>query len=223
MASPRPLPTAVALLLLMVLAVPALRAAGEPAIPPATGYVTDTAGILGEWRAKTEKLCREIEGQTGAEVSVLTVTTTAPLETQQYAQQVFDRWKIGKKGKDNGVLILVASADRKLWIATGYGVEGVLPDGKVGEIRDRVLRPLFRQGRYGEGIYMGVAAIGSVLSGGKIAAPKDTARPHRAYERKFLNFLFLALLPLLFIWSILRWASIGGSRRGGGGYYGGYG
>jgi uncharacterized protein len=205
----------------MVLAVPALRAAEEPAIPPATGYVTDTAGILGEWTAKTETLCREIEGQTGVEVAVLTVKTTVPLETQQFAQQVFDRWKIGKKGKDNGVLILVAAADRKLWIATGYGVEGVLPDGKVGEIRDRVLRPLFRQGRYGEGIYMGVATIGSILSGGKIAAPKDGARARR--ERNNLGLLFLALLPLLFIWSILRWTSIAGTRRGGGGYYGGYG
>ncbi|MGE5753811.1 MAG: TPM domain-containing protein [Deltaproteobacteria bacterium] len=223
MASPRALPTAAALLLLMVLAVPALRAAEEPAFPPATGYVTDTAGILGEWTAKTETLCKEIEGQTGAEVAVLTVKTTAPLETQQYAQQVFDRWKIGKKGKDNGVLILVAVADRKLWIATGYGVEGVLPDGKVGEIRDRVLRPLFRQGRYGEGIYMGVASIGSVLSGGRIAGPKDTARTGRAYERKLLGFLFLALLPLVFLWAFLRRASgITGVRRGGG-YYGGYG
>src|SRR5512146_2349895 len=170
MASPRALPTAAALLLLMVLAIPALRAAEEPAIPPATGYVTDTAGILGEWTAKTETICKEIEGQTGAEVAVLTVKTTAPLETQQYAQQVFDRWKIGKKGKDNGVLILVAVRDRKLWIATGYGVEGVLPGGKVG-------------------------------------APKDPARTRRAFERKIMSFLFLALLPLVFLWAILRRAS----------------
>ena len=129
MASLKALPAAVALLLLMVLAAPVSRAAEEPSIPAATGHVTDTAGVLGEWTAKTEKLCREIEGQTGAEVAVLTVKTTAPLQAQQYAQQVFDRWKIGKKGKDNGVLILVAIRDRKLWIATGYGVEGVLPDG----------------------------------------------------------------------------------------------
>jgi uncharacterized protein len=224
MATSKALPAAIALFLLMILAAPALRAAEEAGIPPATGYITDAAGILGEWTAKSEKLCREIEGQTGAEVAVLTVKTTAPLQAQQYAQQVFDRWKIGKKGKDNGVLILVAVRDRKLWIATGYGVEGVLPDGKVGEIRDQVLRPLFRQGRYGEGIYMGVATIGSVLSGGKIVAPKDPARTRRALERKIMSFLFLALLPLVFLWAILRRASgVTGARRGVGGYYGGYG
>ncbi|HEY7585894.1 MAG TPA: TPM domain-containing protein, partial [Candidatus Deferrimicrobiaceae bacterium] len=107
--------------LLVLLAASAICVAQEPAIPKPAGYVSDTAGIMGEWAARTEKLCGDIERQTAAEVAVLTVKTTAPLDAQQYAQQVFDRWKIGKKGKDNGVLILVAADDRKMWIATGYG------------------------------------------------------------------------------------------------------
>ena len=217
MASLKTLSTWLAVLLL--LAAPAICAAQEPAIPKPAGYVSDTAGIMGEWAAKTEKMCGEIERQTTAEVAVLTVKTTAPLEAQPYAQQVFDRWKIGKKGKDNGILILVAADDRKMWIATGYGVEGVLPDGKVGEIRDRIMRPLFRQGRYGEGIYMGVKAVGSVLTGGKMETPKGVARKNSGIPLPILLLLLLVAVPFLILRSILA-GPFGAYRRGGrGGWY----
>jgi uncharacterized protein len=85
----------------------AARAAG-PVIPAPTGYVNDRAGAMGGWAEKTEALCRDIERATGAQVAVLTVRTTEGMAPQQYAQLVFDRWKIGKRGKDDGVLILVA-------------------------------------------------------------------------------------------------------------------
>jgi uncharacterized protein len=206
---------------LLLSAGPVPCAAEEPTVPKPAGYVSDTAGIMGEWGAKTETLCREIERRTTSEVAVLTVKTTVPLDAQQYAQQVFDRWKIGKKGKDNGVLILVAVDDRKVWIATGYGIEGVLPDGKAGEIRDRVLRPLFRQSRYGEGIYMGVKAVGSVLEGGAVGAPAKTARKRTGIPLPYLLLLLVAV-PFLILRSILS-GPFGAYRRGGGGYYGGFG
>jgi uncharacterized protein len=193
--------------------------AAEPAIPAPAGYVTDAGGVMGEWAAKTDKLCREIEKQTSSEVAVLTVKTTVPLDTQQYAQQVFDRWKIGKKGKDNGVLVLLAVDDRKMWIATGYGVEGVLPDGKVGEIRDRMMLPLFRQKRYGEGVYVGVASIGNIISGGKMAAP-GAAR--RAKSLPFpAGFIVFVLLAAVFVIRSLFAGPFGTTRRHGGMYYGG--
>jgi uncharacterized protein len=205
-------------LAILFLAAASVCAAAEPAIPSATGYITDTAGVLGEWAARTDALCRDIERQTTSEVAVLTVATTAPLDAQQYAQQVFDRWKIGKKGKDNGVLVLLAVDDRKMWIATGYGVEAVLPDGKAGEIRDRLMLPLFRQKRYGEGIYVGVASIGNILSGGKIAAPKG-ARKRTGLPLPVQALLLLAGLAFIFVRSIL--AGPFGAHRRGGGYYGG--
>ena len=213
------LPLAI-LLAILLLAAASFCAAAEPAIPNPTGYVTDAAGVLGEWAVKTDALCRDIERQTGSEVAVLTVKTTAPLEAQQYAQTVFDRWKVGKKGKDDGVLVLLATGDRKMWIATGYGVEGVLPDGKVGEIRDRLMLPLFRQNRYGEGIYVGVASVGNILSGGKIAAPKG-ARKRTNFPLPFQALLLLAGVAFIVVRAIL--AGPFGARRGGwgGGYYGG--
>lgn len=219
MASLKSFPSSVAILLLLATA--AVCAAEEPTIPKPAGYVSDTASIMGEWAGKTEALCRKIEEQTTAEVAVLTVRSTAPLDAQQFAQQVFDRWKIGKKGKDNGVLIVVAVDDRKMWIATGYGVEGVLPDGRVGEIRDRILRPLFRQSRYGEGIYMGVAAVGKVLAGETMETPMSGSRKGRGIPLPILLLALIVAVPFLILRSVLA-GPFGTYRRGGRGmWYGG--
>jgi uncharacterized protein len=210
------------LAVLLPLAAPAAFSAEEPVLPKPAGYVSDSAGVMGEWAVKTETLCREIERRTTSEIAVLTVKTTVPLDAQQYAQQVFDRWKIGKKGKDNGVLILVAVDDRKMWIATGYGVEGVLPDGKVGEIRDKVLLPLFRQSRYGEGIFLGAKAVGSVLAGGQVDAPKGEKK-RKGFSLSLDLILFLLFGAFILIRGIF--SDFFGTRRrhGGGGYLGGFG
>lgn len=196
--------------------------AADPAITAPTGYVNDTAAVMGSWAEKTEALCREIERDTGAEVAVLTVKTTGGTHPQQYAQQVADRWKVGKKGKDNGVLILVAVDDRKLWIATGYGVEGVLPDGKVGEIRDRHMTPAFRQGSYGYGIYLGVRAVGDVLRGGPAAPlasppPQEVPRPQSWLERNLFPLSILVGLVLFIVLTLYSFLSFFfGLFRGGG-------
>jgi uncharacterized protein len=199
----------------------AARAAG-PVIPAPTGYVNDRAGAMGGWAEKTEALCRDIERATGAQVAVLTVRTTEGMAPQQYAQLVFDRWKIGKRGKDDGVLILVAVDDRKLWIATGYGVEGVLPDGKAGEIRDRYMVPAVRQGKLGEGIHDGVSAIGAVLGGGK-PPPARGATERGGFPVPFWPVFLLALVVVVLLFRALA-GGVAGPRRYGGHYYtGGFG
>lgn len=204
--------TAVLHLALILLLLPAgLPAASEPPIPAYRGYVTDTAGVLGNWAGQTEELCRDIERKTTAEVAVLTVRSTAPLPAQAYAQNVFDRWKIGKKGKDNGVLVLVAVDDRKMWIATGYGVEAVLPDGKAGEIRDRIILPLFREKKYGEGVYRGVEGIGTVLGGGGGTPPG----PPSVSDDGSVVIALLILFLLLVFSLVLRNTKNGSSGWGG--------
>src|SRR4030067_937626 len=201
-------------LALILLLLPAgLPAASEPPIPAYQGYAPGPAGVLGTGAGQTEELCRDIERKTTAEVAVLTVRSTAPLPAQEYAQKVFCRWKIGKKGKDNGVLVLVAVDDRKMWIATGYGVEGVLPVGKAGEIRDRIFLPLFREEKYGEGVYRGVKEIGTVLGGGEGTPPGP---PSVSGESLFA--IALTILFLLFVFSlVLRITKIGSSLWGGSG------
>ena len=132
-------------LLLAVLVVPVT--AGTASIPAPSGPVVDLAGVLDEGsKRRLTEIVRAVREQTTAELAVLTVATTAPLNIGEYSIAVFDRWKIGKRGTDNGLLFLVAIRDRRFHITTGYGLEGVLPDGKLGEIRDRFVLPSFRNG-----------------------------------------------------------------------------
>jgi uncharacterized protein len=157
-------------LLLAVLVVPVT--AGTASIPAPSGPVVDLAGVLDEGsKRRLAEIIRAVREQTTAELAVLTVATTAPLNIGEYSIAVFDRWKIGKRGTDNGLLFLVAIRDRRFHITTGYGLEGVLPDGKLGEIRDRFILPSFRNGRYGEGILRGTEAVALVILGKPLPAP----------------------------------------------------
>ncbi len=94
----------------------------------------------------------------------MTVETTQPLTAFDYAIKIAEAWKPGAKDKDNGVVFLVATKDRKLFIATGYGVEGVLPDGKAGEIRDEVIVPYFKKGDYAGGILAGTQVMAGLIA-----------------------------------------------------------
>jgi uncharacterized protein len=160
-----------------------LALAAAPQLPSPAGPVTDLAGILdGGTKARLLQVIREVRERTTAEIAVLTVGSTAPETIQDYSVNIWDRWKIGKRGQDNGLLFLVAVQDRRLWITTGYGLEGILPDGKIGEIRDRTIVPYFRAGRYAEGILRGTEALAGVILGeGGVGAEgrQPTARPHR--------------------------------------------
>lgn len=134
-------------------------------IPAFQGYVSDYAQILSPpMREKLTALLQELEQKTTAQIAVLTVKTTQPLDDFQYAVKVFDSWQIGQKGKDNGALFFVATEDRRVRIVTGYGLEGILPDGKAGAILDEFVLPEFREGRFDEGIYKGVWAVALVIA-----------------------------------------------------------
>lgn len=149
-------------LILLVLAYPASGAA--PELPSPAGPVTDLAGILDAGtQQQLLRLVREVQERTTAEIAILTVPSTEPLTLEEYAVAIFDRWKIGMRGQDNGLLFLVSVRDRRMRITTGYGLEGILPDGRVGEIRDRDIIPYFRAGRYTEGILRGTEALASQI------------------------------------------------------------
>jgi uncharacterized protein len=219
-------------------------AAAAAEIPSPTSAVTDVAGVLGQdARQRLVRILGEVRERTGVEIAVLVVSSTLPEAIEDYSIAVFDRWKIGQRGKDNGLLFLVAVQDRRMRITTGYGLEGILPDGKVGEIRDRAILPLFRAGRYPEGIVRGTEALAAEIlaqAGGAsgMAAP---ARPKQGVSRagSRRTGVLLAAFVLLVLFSVAvsaadRRASLGGrgvSRRRsgwlpwgiGGGVGGGYG
>jgi len=139
----------------MLVAVLATAAAAQrdPTIPRPLGFVSDYAGRLRpDTVRELDGVIRELQQTTGAEIAVVVVDSTAPLTAFDYAMKVAEAWKPGAAGKDNGVVFLVAAQDRQIFILTGYGVEGVLPDGRVGEIRDRLVVPAFRRGDMDAGI-----------------------------------------------------------------------
>lgn len=132
--------------------------------PVHQGYVNDFAGVI-EPQLKLEltELTKDLEAKTGAELAVVTVKTLKGKDIKTYSNELFQQWKIGKSKEDNGVLLLMALQEKKVRIEVGYGLEGILPDGKCGRILDQRVLPFFRQADYGQGLYQGAQAIASEI------------------------------------------------------------
>lgn len=128
--------------------------------PTSYKYINDYVGIVSEdYFKKIISLGKELEEKTGAQVTVVVLKTIGDATIEEYAVELFRKWGIGQKGKDNGVLLLVAVDDRIMRIEVGYGLEGAIPDGKAGRIRDEYIIPYFKEGNYSKGIYYGYLAI----------------------------------------------------------------
>lgn len=124
------------------------------------GWVVDTAGVLSaEQKNRLNRLIDQLERDTGAEVAVVILRRTQGATPKEYATELFNRWGVGKRDADNGVLLLVALGDRRVEIETGYGMEAILPDAVAGEILDTVVVPRFRAGDIAGGVIAGVEAI----------------------------------------------------------------
>jgi uncharacterized protein len=135
-------------------------------VPYLTGRVVDEANIIRpETRARLTAVLRGHEDSTGNQIVVLTVPTIQPDSIEDYAVKVFESWKLGQKGKDNGVLVVIVPQDRKMRIEVGYGLEPTLTDGRCGQIIRSVMTPRFKEGDYDRGIEEGVAAIVGRLEG----------------------------------------------------------
>lgn len=150
----------------VLLTLVAVRAAAAPApLPTPLGLVSDFAGVLdAATEARLTNRIRELKQKTGSEIAVVTVRTTQPDPVAERAVRLAEAWKPGDPAKDNGVLFLVAVDDRELFIATGYGIEGALPDGLVGEIRDRTIVPRFRAGDLPGGIEAAVDRMAAIIA-----------------------------------------------------------
>ncbi|MDO8515797.1 MAG: TPM domain-containing protein [bacterium] len=126
-----------------------------------TGYVNDFANLLSaEGRARLETALREYEQKTSIEIAVVTVASLNGDVIENFTQELWEKWGgIGKKGKDNGVMFVIAPNERKMRIQTGYGVEGDLTDAQCNRIIQLEIAPLFKAGKMEEGIITGVAGI----------------------------------------------------------------
>jgi uncharacterized membrane protein YgcG len=149
------------LVLLVLLGLPA---GAQELFPAPQGRVNDFAQVLDpSTKAQLNALVAEVEQRTTAEIAVVVVHTTAPLTPKEYVTALFNRWGVGKRVTDNGVMVLLAIHDRRVEIETGYGVEGILPDGKAGEIIRTAMLPSFAHDRWGEGLVAGTQRVAQTL------------------------------------------------------------
>jgi uncharacterized protein len=201
-------------------------------LPRYRGWVNDFAGVISSYyEEKMSVLAAEVKRKTGAETAVVTVEDMGGLEIEEYAVKLFETWGIGEQGKDNGILLLLAMAERKVRIEVGYGLEGILPDGRVGDILDTSVLPDFRNNDFGRGLYMGLVEVTRVIAddaGVEIAYTRRVERPSRSSERRsgggLFFIIFLIFLMIVTRGRILPWLFLGmmmGGGRGGGGFSGG--
>ena len=149
--------------LVCLIAAPCLWAA-MPESPQ--GWVSDFAGILSEdTKAQISGLIDEVKRSTGAEIAVVTVSSLEGMTVEEYAVRLFEKWGIGTKEEDNGVLFLIAPNERKTRIEVGYGLEPVITDGRAGEIIRETILPFFRAGDYDQGILQGTRQIAALITG----------------------------------------------------------
>jgi uncharacterized protein len=141
-----------------------LPAGAQAPWPAPQGRVSDFAQVLDpSTTARLNALAAEVEERTTAEIAVVVVPTTAPMTPKEYVTALFNHWGVGKRGRDNGVMVLLAIHDRRVEIETGYAVEGILPDGHAGEIIRTTMVPAFTYDRWGEGLVAGTQHVAQVL------------------------------------------------------------
>jgi uncharacterized protein len=170
----------------------------EVAVPPLVSRVTDLAGTLSaDERAQLEQKLAAFEARKGSQIAVLIVPTTHPETIEQYAIRVAETWKLGRKGIDDGVLLLIAKQDRTVRIEVGYGLEGVLPDAVAKRIVEETIIPLLRQGKFAAAIGAGIDRVTSVIEGEPLPAPqprRGTAPTGMDIVLDNIIFVFIALI-----------------------------
>lgn len=219
------------LLLLFVRAnyICALEVPGHP-----KGRVSDYTDTLSpnEISALNKKLA-DFEEQTTNQIAVLIIPSLEGDNLEDYSIRLADKWKIGQKGKDNGVILLIVKNDRKIRIEVGYGLEAVLPDGLAGSIIRDEIAPLFRKAQFFAGINRGVDAIMKATSSAVDATTPKRRESRTNYQALlfWLFIIFLSWIPFIRRYRRWRWERSRGithlgfraysSSVGGGGFSGG--
>lgn len=230
----------IAAVIIFLLVVSVALSAGIPDRPER--YVVDLAGIVDDaTENRLNGYLQELEQKTTAQMVVLTILSLEGESIEDFSITIaHDKWKLGQKGKDNGVLFLISMKDRKYRIEVGYGLEGVLPDSLVGSIGRDLLVPYFRKGDYSNGIFATTLAMANKVAadaGVKIEGmplinyrtlPTGKGEPGSPLSM-IIGIVLLIIMGILFIKNprafllFLLFSSMGGRRGswGGGGGFGG--
>ncbi|MCP4664796.1 MAG: TPM domain-containing protein [Deltaproteobacteria bacterium] len=212
-------------------------AQAERPFPKPKGLVNDFAHVIpAAQEQKIAAVMVELFQKTQVPVVVVTMPDIGGAEYNDYANRLYGAWGIGKKGEDKGVLIFVTIKERKMRIETGYGVEGILPDGLVGEIRDRYMIPFLKQDKFGEGILNGSLAVAQVIAKGSGVTltgqmPIKKVKKRRSGLSSIVPLIFIIVIFLVVsrrrggAWLLLPLllGGMGGRGYGSGGGFGGFG
>ncbi len=170
-------------------------------VPPLTARVVDLTGLLsGGAVNRIESELAALEARKGSQIAVLIVPTTSPEDIEQYGIRVADQWKLGRKGVDDGAILLIAKNDRRVRIEVGYGLEGALPDAVANRIVDETIAPHFKLGDYDGGVEAGVGQMIAVVNGEPLPEPDRKWERHHGMQ----NVLPLALIVVVVASGLLR-------------------
>jgi uncharacterized protein len=169
--------------------------ANEVALPALTERVTDLTGTLSaEDRAALTASLASLEKDKGAQIVIVLLPTTQPESIEQFGIRLAETWKIGRKGVDDGVIVIVAKDDRRMRIEVGYGLEGAIPDAIAKRIVAEQMAPRFRTGDFAGGLRATVDALDKVIRGEALPAPaKASTPPSGADPGDSLTFLLIVL------------------------------
>ena len=168
--------------------------ANEVVLPPLTERVTDLTGTLSTAdRASLTASLAALEKEKGAQITIVMLPTTQPETIEQFGIRLAEAWKIGRKGVDDGVIVIVAKNDRKMRIEVGYGLEGAIPDAIAKRIVAEQMAPRFREGDFAGGLRATVATLDKVIRGEALPAPVAPAAQSGTDPGDALMFLLIVL------------------------------
>ncbi|RWX52099.1 uncharacterized protein VU01_10404 [Candidatus Electrothrix marina] len=194
----------ISLLALFLMTLPVLPVSART-IPAFKGYVNDYADMIsGPVEAKLEQILKSFEHTDSTQVAVLTVDSLEGDPLEDFSIRVAEKWGIGQKGKDNGVLLLVAKKERRARLEVGYGLEGVLTDLLAGRIIDDVITPRFKSGQFDQGFESGVAAVIQATRGEFKPAQRSSRRGGRSESSPLFSYLLFGGFFISFLGQFSR-------------------
>lgn len=187
----------------------------DVAVPNLSARVTDLTNTLSAAQKQVlERELAEFERRKGVQIAVLLVPTTAPETIEQYSIRVVDQWRLGRKGVDDGLLLIVAKQDRTLRIEVGYGLEGVVPDALANRVIDEVIVPYFRAGDFAAGIQAGLGRLMGLIEGEPLPPPQQRQSADQPRENLF-PFLLFAFFIISGLFSRMLGRFLGATVTGG--------
>ncbi|MEA3304929.1 MAG: TPM domain-containing protein [Patescibacteria group bacterium] len=193
--------------------------------PEYDGYVTDISGVLSDTEELSlESTIQEIEKVTQSEIAVLLLPTIENEDIALYAINIGEKWGVGKSDIDNGLVLVIAVEDRKWFVATGYGLEGVLPDIRVNRIGETIFPQYFRQGEYGQGIGVFLSEVEEYIQGDASIVSKYEKSSES--QGQWIDVLIIILFFAFYVWIVNSshhthrsgWLSSGSGWRSPGGF-----